>query len=120
MLGEFGHVEIQASLTSSAYALLDGTPALTACRDLANSNKHFELDLKSRAYRSHPPTVDGVDYSASPTVSVTLREQEDEAATAHRRLKVGFVAGRRVRVEDVADQAISAWESFFAQHGLAP
>ena len=100
-------------LAPAAYALLNAVPALGACRDLANANKHFALALERGPYRSHPPTVGQVDYSAAPPVSADL-------PTARRWLKVVLVEGTRLRVEDVVDQALSAWEKFFTDHGLAP
>lgn len=102
-------------LASAAYAVLDSTPALLVCRDLANANKHFRLDLKHKAYRDHPPTVSDVEYSAVPQVSARLASEGPQ-----RRMKVQYMSGDRLRVEDVADEALRAWETFFGEHGLAP
>jgi hypothetical protein len=35
-------------------------------------------------------------------------------------MKVQYISGDRLRVEDMADEALNAWERFFEQHGLAP
>ena len=52
-----------------------------------------------------------LDYSAAPVVSPEL--------AANQRIKVVLVAGQRIRVEDLADEAISTLEGFFKDYGLA-
>lgn len=99
-------------LESQVNSLFSSSRALQACRDIANSNKHFQLDLNSYGYRKRPPSVKELDYSATPVVSPEL--------ALDRHLKVVLVAGQRVRVEDMADEAISTLEGFFKDHGLAP
>jgi hypothetical protein len=113
---------------TAAFALLDATPSLCACRDIANSNKHYELDLGAGPYRRFPPVVDDVDYSMSASVSHSLgtratihdgsdRSQPSPAPARH--LKVIYVTGNRARVESIADEAIAAWEGFLAKYGIS-
>ena len=114
-------------LERAVYSHLDSEPSLQACRDLANLSKHFELNPLSGAYRNHPPSIGDVDHtipaatvaSMSPVEGVEAKRIVYTAST-WRPLKVVFVAGQRVRVEEIATQAVSAWERFFAQHGIAP
>jgi hypothetical protein len=54
-------------LAQPVSALLYSSEALRACRDLCNSSKHIKLSLESRAYREHPPVVEEVTMSATPT-----------------------------------------------------
>ena len=111
----------------AAFALLDSTPALCACRDIANSNKHYELSLESGPYRRFPPAVDDVDYSLSASVSHSLSASagiddgptpEQQTPAPVQRLKVIYVAGSRTRIEDIANEAITAWEGFLSKHGI--
>jgi hypothetical protein len=43
-------------LESHVVSLFSSNRMLQACRDIANSNKHFELDVTSPPYRKHPPS----------------------------------------------------------------
>jgi hypothetical protein len=113
-------------LEALAYSYLDSTPALQACRDIANSHKHHALDVAKGSYRKFPPVIDHLDYSLGATASPRLvsdvsGETQSLTSGAHlpRRLKAQFVGGGRLRVEDIAKDAVVAWELFFALHGIA-
>jgi hypothetical protein len=67
-------------LESPVYVHLDSTPALAACRDIANSHKHHTLNLQSAAYRNFPPVVDDLDYSLGPVCSVSIATDNSPSA----------------------------------------
>jgi hypothetical protein len=113
---------------AAAFALLNSTPALRACRDIANSNKHYELTLGVGPYRRFAPVVDDVDYSLGPSVSysVSVGASLDGTSVSSpaspgptQRLKVIYVTGNRARATDVADEALAAWETFLSNHGIS-
>ena len=114
------------NLEEAVYSHLDSEPSLQACRDLANSSKHFALNPLSSAYRNHPPSIDAVDHTIPVSTAGSISslgvdtKRVVSVSSTWRPLKVAFVAGQRVRVEEIATEAVSAWERFFAQHGIAP
>ena len=110
---------------AAAFALLDSSAALKACRDIANSNKHYELSIGAGPYRRFPPVVDDVDYSLSASVSFSsnvgagVGDGSTPAPIPTRRLKVIYVTGSRTRIEDITNDAIAVWERFLASHGIS-
>jgi hypothetical protein len=112
-------------LEVATYTWLNSEPSLQACRDIANSHKHHALDVAHGAYRRFPPVVEHLDYSLGAVASVQMsadvlgaESSEELGGRPQRHLKVQFVSGPRSRVEEIADDAVAAWERFFALHGI--
>jgi hypothetical protein len=114
------------NLEREVYALLNSTPSLQACRDIANAHKHAALDLASRAYRTFPPVVEALDYSLGPTATVSafsgsdfdVKRPSTVEAPLQQYLKASLATGHRLRIERMTDEAIAAWERFFQEHDL--
>lgn len=65
--------------------------------------------------------LDDVDYSLSASVSPSLSASAgiDDGPTPVQHLKVIYVTGSRARIEDIANEAITAWEGFLSNHGIS-
>lgn len=74
---------------------VNSTKVLSACRDLCNSGKHFQID------RYVPKTQD---VYASAGASMVI--------------KILMVDGTKYEAVSLGEQAICAWESFFQRNGV--
>lgn len=89
---------------------LSQQPPIAACRDMANAGKHVML------LEGYPATVKKITQStrlytghATPSGSPTGRKWD---------MKVVLHDGSRANLEDVANDAVLLWESFFKKHSL--
>jgi hypothetical protein len=94
---------------------LKGHESLAACRDLANASKHAVLTVTRGAYRKHPPIVQAVAVSVLP--ATLAPGPSPQVQPARWRFKVQL-ASRRLPVEDLVAEALSAWRRYFAQHSI--
>lgn len=108
------------ALESEINAAVGGSEALRACRDLANASKHVELD--GPPYKTHPPIVSSANHSISSSTqwASLVKFLGVILGTENRRwrLKVTYDDGHRVRMEDIATEALEAWHDFFKRHNL--
>lgn len=86
---------------------LERAPAIRACRDIANAGKHIVID-------KYEPSVRELTHSLVPSMTHSL------GSARQWWLKVVLGDGSRVRMDDVAAEAISLWEAFFAKHDIDP
>ena len=108
---------MRPDLKTAVYGLLNSDPALQGCRDIANANKHFFLDVETGPYKKYPPVVERVEYSLGglgETVSAleAVESLARESTSSIQKVKVQYESGARLRFEDLADQAVSAWQTF--------
>lgn len=104
-------------LKDDVYALLNNNMYLAACRDIANASKHVTLNLTQGAYKSYPPVLSAVETSATDH-SVFKSSLSNRDTVPPFRVKVQFQAGARLTVEEIATNAVNAWEDFFRAKAL--
>ena len=94
-------------LPDEVHDLIDGSPTLKLCADLANGAKHFKLDPQRRAQTGdHSTTI------AENDVLVLV----GAGASAHR---FRAASGGTTRdVLEVAEEAVNEWRAFLSAHGL--
>jgi len=85
----------QTYSVSDVESYVQSTQVLSACRDLCNSGKHFQIDRYTPATR---------DVYGSAGASVVI--------------KVLMCDSTKYEALDMADQAIAAWERFFNRYGV--
>jgi hypothetical protein len=97
--------DLDQGQASKVYALLNGSEALGACRDLANASKHIVLD---RYKEGHGPKIQEIRRSATAATSTpnTLPLQPQW------RLKIKLPS-RTIAVEDWVQEVIEEWRKFF-------
>jgi hypothetical protein len=90
--------------------------SLAACRDLANASKHAVIKVTRGPYKKYPPVVQSVAVSvlaSMPNQPMTASGHQSQMPSW--RFKVQL-PGRRVPIEDLVAEAISAWKSYFAKN----
>ncbi|KUN58413.1 hypothetical protein AQJ54_41835 [Streptomyces griseorubiginosus] len=93
--------------SSQVHSLIDGSPVLKLCADLANGSKHFKLDPQRRTQTGDHSTEiarnDVVVYVGTGT-------------SAHRFYTAS--GGKEDDVLQIAEQAVNQWRVFLSGRGL--
>ena len=92
------------------------TPALDACRDICNANKHYIL---TRAVPMANAVYESVSESMSAVLSLSgsaVRLESDDAPVF--RVKVLLSNGSKFEVTDFAREVIEKWTIFLTRYGM--
>lgn len=96
---------------------LQNEPALTACRDICNANKHYRITNYT------PKTKDVFISSSDSTVQSELDHSSsgfelESTISPTFKVKVRLEDGTKFEVVDLARKAVTAWNDFMKRHGL--
>lgn len=106
-------------LADEVRTLINQNSSLQACQVLANSAKHATIDVSRNAYQFHEDLTLEALASANWTFNITTPDGSasfDEAPPF--RVKIVQKSGTRLRLTDVIQEVLTAWENFLRTHGL--
>lgn len=99
---------VRPDLEDEIFGLLNREPSLQSCQLLANGAKHAKVDVSRDEYELHQDL----------TLEALASGAIDFDVTREVHLKTVHQSGARIRVTDLIQEALGAWDNFLRAHGL--